>query len=71
MSKIIRSTTPMRRPAAKVGKRPVWIIASGGEVFILKRGKGAFTWVPANEADFGVKPAPAANDGLFNNSGNT
>jgi hypothetical protein len=71
MSKLIRSTTPVHRPAAKVGKRPVWIIASGGEIFILKRRKGAFTWAPANEADFGVKPALAANDALFNNLGNT
>ncbi len=62
MSKIIRATTLVRRPAAKRDKRPVYIIASGGEVYILKHMKGALTWVPATEADFGARPDTAAND---------
>lgn len=65
MSKRIRPTIEQPRPAHTRGrKRPIWVIATGGEVFILRRAKGAFTWIPATEADFGMKP-DAANDAGF------
>jgi hypothetical protein len=68
MSKLIRSTTVVRRSSGVRGKqRPIYIIASGGEVFIALRTKESLTWVPVDEDDFGVQPAVAANDPLFNN----
>ena len=71
MSKLIRSTTVVRRPGAQRPKRPIYVIASGGDVFVAKWVGKTLTWVEATEADFGVKPAPAANDALFNNPSNT
>lgn len=65
MSKLIRTTTLVHRPTPRRAKAPVYVIASGGDVFVLKRTKGAFTWVLATEADFGVKLAPAANQPRF------
>jgi hypothetical protein len=67
MSKPIRPSIVVRRPATLGGKRPIWVIASGGEVFILKRSTGAATWVAANEADFGLKPGIAANEPSYDN----
>lgn len=71
MSKLIRSTTAVRRPGAKRSKRPIYVIASGGDVFVAKWVGKTLTWVEATEADFGVKPAPAANETLFDNSSST
>ncbi|MCU0843007.1 MAG: hypothetical protein MUC79_15020 [Thiobacillaceae bacterium] len=66
MGKRIRPTTVQSRPAHTRGRRrAIWVIASGGEVFILKRLKGALVRVPASEADFGARPAAAANDPLL------
>lgn len=70
MSKLIRTTNVVNRPAPHRAKRPVYVIASGGDVFVLKRTKGALTWELATEADF-KKPAPAANQPFFNNSENS
>ena len=57
MSKPIRSTTVVHRPSgARVTQRPIYVIASGGEVFIAHRTKDALAWVPANEDDFGIQP---------------
>jgi hypothetical protein len=68
MSKTIRTTTVVRRPSgARVAQRPIYVIASGGEVFIARRTKDTLAWVPANENDFDVPPAAAANDPIFNN----
>jgi hypothetical protein len=66
MSKLIRSKTAVYRPKAQGGKRPIYVIASGGEVYRLKRLAGAAVWVAANEADFTAKPAEAANEPFFN-----
>ena len=65
MSKLIRSSTVVSRPVTKRDVRPVYLIASGGEVFLLKRMAGAATWVAANEADFSAKADPAANEPAF------
>jgi hypothetical protein len=68
MSKLIRTTTFVRRPStARVAARPIYVIASGGDVFIARRTKDAFAWVPATEEDFGVPARAAANDPIFNN----
>lgn len=53
MSKRIRPTTVVRRPRAERTRRPIYLIASGGEVFVARRLPGALIWVPATEADFG------------------
>lgn len=71
MSKLIRSTTVKSRPAdQRRRKQPIWVIASGGEVFILKRTRGAITWVPARESDFPARAraSVAANEAVFNNA---
>ena len=71
MSKLIRTTTATRRPStARAVARPIYVIASGGEVFIAHRTKDAFAWVPASEDDFGVQRQVAANDPIFNNPEN-
>ncbi len=57
MSRVIRSTTVVDRLHAQRPGRPIYVIASDGEVFVARRTSSAFTWVPANEADFGVRPA--------------
>lgn len=70
MSKLIRSTTVLTRPAdQRRRKQPIWVIASGGEVFVMKRARGAITWVPARESDFTARAraAVAANEAVFNN----
>lgn len=70
MSKLIRSTTVKSRPAdQRSRKAPVWVIASGGEVFVMKRTRGAITWVPARESDFPARSRAgvAANEAVFNN----
>lgn len=68
MSKLIRTTTATRRPsAARAAARPIYVIASGGEVFIARRTKDAFAWVPASEKDFGVQREAAVNDPMFDN----
>lgn len=69
MSKRIRSTTVKTCPADQRGRKaPVWVIASGGEVFVMKRTRGAITWVPARESDFPAPARVAANDAVFNNA---
>lgn len=70
MSKLIRSTTVKTRPTdQRSRKAPVWVIASGGEVFVMKRTRGAITWVPARESDFPgrARAGVAANEAVFNN----
>ena len=70
MSKRIRPTTVKNRPAdSRHRKQPLWVIASGGEVFVMKRVRGAITWVPAQESDFPAqaRAAVAANASIFNN----
>ncbi len=70
MSKLIRSTTVQSRPAdQRRRKQPIWVIASGGEVFVMKHARGAITWVPARESDFTARAraAVATNEAVFNN----
>ena len=63
MSKLIRPKTLVRRPVVQRQKQPIYLIADGGEVFILRRLAGAAVWILATEADF-IKSA-AANDGVY------
>lgn len=70
MSKLIRPSTVQSRPAdQRRRKQPIWVIASGGEVFVMKRVRGAITWVPAQESDFPAqaRASQAANAAVFNN----
>ena len=71
MSNPIRSTPAVRRVSRSARPaRPIYVIASGGEVFIARRTKDALAWVPANEDDFGIQPPAAANDPHFDNPEN-
>jgi hypothetical protein len=64
MSKLIRSTTVVRRPSGeRRTQRPIYIIASGGEVFFGRRLPGAYVWIEADES----LQREAVNDPLFNN----
>jgi hypothetical protein len=62
MSKLIRSTTVVRRTGKRTPKKPLYIIATGGEVYIAKWVGKTLTWIEASEADFPVRLAPAANE---------
>lgn len=71
MSKHKSSSNIQVRPAGRHDHLPIWIIASGGEVFIMKRTGGAITWAPAQESDF-LAPASgpqAANEAVFEETG--
>lgn len=71
MSKRNSSSRIQVRPVGRHDHLPIWIIASGGEVFIMKRTGGAITWAPAQESDF-LAPASgpqAANEAAFDKTG--
>ncbi|WP_297486894.1 hypothetical protein [Ferrovum sp.] len=63
MSNLIRSKTLVHRPIIQRQKPPIYLIAEGGEVFVLKRLPGASVWLSATEVDFCISASPPSTSG--------